>query len=156
MLWQLSLEYPVSYAKPSPYLRQQRCTSKFHMSVLVTKVKPLLYGHQRDRTKCPLYRGVRIIEVGNAGFLAFLGPTELFVIESCPYYRGDRKGRLDCISSFSLITKPFCRFLNVKARSPFVEELCLIGCTTVACLFVCLLIIIVIIIIVIFTYMVLF
>ena len=23
------------------------------------------YGHQRDRTKCPLYRGVRIIEVGN-------------------------------------------------------------------------------------------
>ena len=25
----------------------------------------LIYEHQRDRTKCPLYRGVRIIEVGN-------------------------------------------------------------------------------------------
>ena len=24
-----------------------------------------LYGHQRDRTKCQLYRDVRIIEVGN-------------------------------------------------------------------------------------------
>ena len=28
-------------------------------------VNPYQYGHQRDRTKCPLYRGVRIIEVGN-------------------------------------------------------------------------------------------
>ena len=24
-----------------------------------------LIGHQRERSKCPLYRGVRIIEVGN-------------------------------------------------------------------------------------------
>ena len=32
---------------------------------LESTVKPLKYGHQRDRTKCPLYRGVRIIEVGN-------------------------------------------------------------------------------------------
>ena len=60
-------------------------------------VKPLSYGHQRDRTKCPLYRGVRIIEVGNVGFLEFLGPNELSVIERCPYYRGFRKERLDCI-----------------------------------------------------------
>ena len=29
--------------------------------------------------------------------LAFLGPNELFVIERCPYYRGVRKERLDCI-----------------------------------------------------------
>ena len=47
-------------------------------------VKPLKYEHQRDRTKCPLYRGVRIIEVGNVWFLAFLGPNELSVIERCP------------------------------------------------------------------------
>ena len=30
--------------------------------------------------KCPLYRGVRIIEVGKVGFLAFLGPNELSVM----------------------------------------------------------------------------
>ena len=47
--------------------------------------------------KCSLYRGVRIIEVGNVGFLAFLGPNELSVIERCPYYRGVRKERLDCM-----------------------------------------------------------
>ena len=34
-------------------------------------VKPLWYRHQRDRTKCPLYRGVHIIEVGNVWFLVF-------------------------------------------------------------------------------------
>ena len=55
------------------------------------------YGHQRDRTKCPLYRGVRIIEVGNVSFLAFLGLNELSVIDRCPYYRGVRKESLDCI-----------------------------------------------------------
>ena len=27
-----------------------------------------------------------------------LGPNELSVIERCPYYRGVRKERLDCIS----------------------------------------------------------
>ena len=47
-------------------------------------VKPLQYGHQRDRTKCPVYRGVRIIEVRNVWFLAFLGPNELSVMERCP------------------------------------------------------------------------
>ena len=60
----------------------------------INTVKPLYYGHQRDRTKCPLYRGVRIIEVENVWFLAFLGPNELSVIERCPYYS---KERLDCI-----------------------------------------------------------
>ena len=50
-----------------------------------------------DRTKCPLYRGVRIIEVENVWFLAFLGPKVLSVIERCPYYRGVRKERLDCM-----------------------------------------------------------
>ena len=55
-----------------------------------------LIWHQRDRTKCPLYRDVGIIEVGNVWFLAFLGPNELSVIERCPYYRGVRKERLDC------------------------------------------------------------
>ena len=39
---------------------------------------------------------VRIIEVGNVWFLAFLGPNELSVIESCPYYRDVFKERLDC------------------------------------------------------------
>ena len=48
-----------------------------------------IYRHQRDR-------GVRIIEVGNACFLAFLGPNELSVIERCPFYRGVRNERLDC------------------------------------------------------------
>ena len=27
----------------------------------------------------------------------FLGPNELSVIERCPYYRGVRKERLDCV-----------------------------------------------------------
>ena len=54
---------------------------------------------QRDRTKCPLYRGVRIIGVGNVGFLAFLGPNELSVIERCSHYRGVRTERFDCIQT---------------------------------------------------------
>ena len=29
-----------------------------------------------------------------------LGPNELSVIERCPYYRGVRKERLDCIGMF--------------------------------------------------------
>ena len=52
---------------------------------------------QSDRTKCPLYRGVRIIEVGNVWFLVFLGPNELSVIEKRLFYSGVRKERLDCI-----------------------------------------------------------
>ena len=30
-------------------------------------------------------------------FWHFLGPNELSVIERCPYYRGVRKERLDCV-----------------------------------------------------------
>ena len=59
--------------------------------------------YRRDRIKCPLYRGVRIIEVGNIWFLPFLGPNELSVIERCLYYRGVRKERLDCFTSFKFI-----------------------------------------------------
>ena len=40
-------------------------------------------------------RGVRIIEVGNAWFLAFLAPNELSVVERCPCYRGVRNERSD-------------------------------------------------------------
>ena len=36
------------------------------------------------------------IEVGKVGFLAFLVPNKLSVIERCPYYRGVSKDRLDC------------------------------------------------------------
>ena len=46
--------------------------------------------------QCPIYRGVRIQEVGNVWFLAFPGPNELSVIERCSYYRGVCKERLDC------------------------------------------------------------
>ena len=46
--------------------------------------------------------GVRIIEVGNACFLAFLGPNELSVIERCPLYRGVRNERLDCTEVVSI------------------------------------------------------
>ena len=38
-------------------------------------VKSLQYGHQRDRTKRPLYRGVRIIEVGMYDFWHFWDQT---------------------------------------------------------------------------------
>ena len=42
-------------------------------------------------------RGVRIIEVENVLFLAFLGPNELSVIERCLCYESVHKDqRLDC------------------------------------------------------------
>ena len=66
---------------------------RFHPGHQKLKTYPYSWGmqsnlfdtdrHQRDRTKCPLYRGVRIIKVGNVWFLAFLGPNELYVIERC-------------------------------------------------------------------------
>ena len=44
----------------------------------------------------PLYRCVRIIEVGKVWFLAILGPNKLSVIERCPYYRVSvREGPLE-------------------------------------------------------------
>ena len=66
------------------------------MSNLST-VKPLYYGHQGDRNKCPYYRGVRFKEVGFIWFSVSQGPSELSVIERCPYYRETRKERFHCM-----------------------------------------------------------
>ena len=46
------------------------------------------YGHRRDETKCPYYGGVRIIEEEFVWNLVSFEPSELYVIERCPYYRG--------------------------------------------------------------------
>ena len=43
------------------------------LSIAITVKSDLKYGHQMDRTKCPLYRGVRIIEVGNVFFFYISG-----------------------------------------------------------------------------------
>ena len=48
-------------------------------------VEPLYYGQQGDRDKCPHYRGVRFREVGFIWILVSQGPSELSVIERCPY-----------------------------------------------------------------------
>ena len=45
-----------------------------------------------------------MIEVGNVSFLVFLGPNELSVIETCPYYRGVHKERLAVMSNGKLMT----------------------------------------------------
>ena len=86
----------ISVDRAKVYIPWLAKTCNSFSNLKITTVKPLWYGHQRDRTKCPLYRGVRIIAVWNVWFLAFLGPNELSVIERCPYYRGVRKQRLDC------------------------------------------------------------
>ena len=64
----------------------------------MTKIQSNLFNTDIKGTEpsCPLYRGVRIIEVGNVWFLAFLGPNKLSAIERCLYYRGVCKERLDC------------------------------------------------------------
>ena len=74
-------------------LREQKAMSlwlTFHYS------QTSLIRTPKGQNKCPLYRVVRITEVGYVWFLAFLGPNELSVIKRCPYYRGVRKERLDC------------------------------------------------------------
>ena len=48
-------------------------------------VEPLYYGHQGDRDKCPHYTGVRFREVGFIRISVSQGPSELSVIERCPY-----------------------------------------------------------------------
>ena len=73
----------------SSYFPRKQDTKGDNWSTYASNTKPVV--------QCPLYRGVRIIEVGNVWFVAFLGPNELSVIERCPYYRGVRKERLDCI-----------------------------------------------------------
>ena len=46
-------------------------------------VKPLCYGHQGNRNKCPYYRGIRFREVGFIWISVSQGPGELSVIERC-------------------------------------------------------------------------
>ena len=48
----------------------------------------------QNQVSALIYRGVRIIEVGNVWYLAFLGPNDLSARERCPYHRGVRKERL--------------------------------------------------------------
>ena len=48
-------------------------------------VEPLYYGHQGDRDKCPHYRGVHFRELGFIWISVSQGPSELSVIERCPY-----------------------------------------------------------------------
>ena len=48
-------------------------------------VKPLYYGHQGDRDKCPHYRGVPFREVGFIWISVSQGSSELSVVERCPY-----------------------------------------------------------------------
>ena len=74
-------------------LREQKAMSlwlTFHYS------QTSLIRTPKGQNKCPLYRVVRITEVGYVWFLAFLGPNELSVIKRCPYYRSVRKESLDC------------------------------------------------------------
>ena len=49
----------------------------------ITTVKPLYYGHQGDRNKCPYYRGVRF-KVVFMWISVSQGPSELSVLEPCP------------------------------------------------------------------------
>ena len=86
------------------------------------------YGHQREGTKCPLYRGVRIIEVGNGWFLLFLeeSQTNCSYIERCPYCRGVRKERLDCIkhckSQCGKMRTRICRFYpHLHVNKPIIK-----------------------------------
>ena len=105
-----------------PWLAKTCKTCNSFTDLKITTVKPLKYGHQRDRTKCPLYRGVRLIEEGNVWFLAFLGPNELCVIERCPYYRGVRKESLDCknfkkgLGNFPRVLFSLCVFSSWKTK----------------------------------------
>ena len=66
------------------------------MFAITNTVKPLYYGHQGDRNKCPYYRGVRFREVGFIWISVSQGPSELSVKERCPYHRGVRNERFHC------------------------------------------------------------
>ena len=69
---------------------------------MVCTAKPLYYGHQGDRNKCPYYRGVRFREVGFIWISVSQGPSELSVIERCPYYRRVCKERFHCTCKLDL------------------------------------------------------
>ena len=45
------------------------------------------YGHQKDGSKCPHYSvvGIKCMKVGIACIFVSSGPSELSVIERCPY-----------------------------------------------------------------------
>ena len=68
-------------------------------------VKPPYYEHQGDKNKCPYYsnRGVHFREVGFIWISVSQGPSELSVIERCPYYRGVRKEKFHCIYNIKKI-----------------------------------------------------
>ena len=88
-------------AKSNVYILRYRVKGQLFITNLFGKnpitVEALYYGHQGDRNKCPYYRGVRLREVGFISISVSRGPSELSVIEWCPYYRGDPKERFDCI-----------------------------------------------------------
>jgi len=81
-----------------------------------------------DRIKCVLYKGVRIIEVGNVWFWAFLWPNELYVIERCLHYRGVRKERLDC--TLILSSWKFA-FIWLQDKFQFYWNSCFRGCSAI-------------------------
>ena len=57
------------------------------LNEMLVTVKPLYYGPQGDRDKCPHYRGVSFREVGFTWISVSQGPSELSVIKRCPYLR---------------------------------------------------------------------
>ena len=84
-------------ANATPRLTVHQCLLFYPLTkCMSTTVKPLYYGHQGDRNKCLYYRGVRFREVGFIWISVSQGPSELSVIERCPYYRGVRKERFHC------------------------------------------------------------
>ena len=67
------------------HLAKPSCTDFIQEAIIKRNtVKPLYYGHQGDRNKCPHYRGVRFREVGFIWISVSQGPSELSVIERCP------------------------------------------------------------------------
>ena len=75
---------------------------KINIPLISVTVKPLYYGHQGERDKCPQYRGVRFGEIGFIWISVSQGPSELSVIERCPYQRGVRKERFHCTQIYML------------------------------------------------------
>ena len=72
--------------------RSQRPSQLKHVIVIMVHIPRLLNFVYKLQCFQGFLRRKR-----NVGFLAFLGPNELSVIERCPYYRGVRNERLDCI-----------------------------------------------------------
>ena len=87
--------------KQSNEVTRNRVTGKKMEGPISATVKPLYYGHQGDRNSFPDYRSVRFREVGFIWISVPQGPSELSVIERCPYYRGVREERFHCIYGHS-------------------------------------------------------